>query len=205
MTTNTERTDIEQRDDVLVGPLRRPRNLASTQRGSIHDDATAQRLGFRGGTVAGSIHMEQFPPLLVRAFGQRWFETGSLATYFRNATTDGEPVRASVGVPAVGHNDTQVPVRIERDDGTLVLEGTESVGTQDEPSMIARKLAEPRDEGEMRILREIKPGAELTPVRARLRRQVWSAGWRRSPSRWRGTKAIRPGVGPSPIPDWSST
>ena len=36
--------------------------------GSLHDDATATRLGFRGGTVAGSIHLELFPPLLLKAF-----------------------------------------------------------------------------------------------------------------------------------------
>lgn len=171
MTTNIEHTGIEQRDGVLIGPIRRPRNLASTQRGSIHDDATAQKLGFRGGTVAGSIHMEQFPPLLVRVFGEGWFETGSLSTYFRNATTDGEPVRASVGVVQRGATDAQVPVRMERDDGTLVLEGTASIGTPEEPSMIARKLAEPREGGELRILREIQPGTELTPVQARLRRE----------------------------------
>ena len=141
MTTQIGQAEIEERDGVVVGPLRRPRNLGATQRGSIHDDATAQKLGFRGGTVAGSIHMEQFPPLLVRAFGQRWFETGSLSTYFRNATTDGEPVRAFVGLPEDGASDAQVPVRMERDDGTLVLEGTASIGAPAELSMIARKLA----------------------------------------------------------------
>ena len=171
MTTNIQHTEIEQRHGLLIGPLRRPRNLASTQRGSIHDDATAQKLGFRGGTVAGSIHMEQFVPLLVRAFGDGWFETGSLSAYFRNATTDGEPVRAFVGVPTAGVADAQVPVRMERDNGTLVLEGTASIGMPDEPSMIARKLAEPREEGELRILRDIKPGTELMAVRARLRTQ----------------------------------
>ena len=81
-------------DDVITGPVRTPRNLAANVTGSIHDDATATALGFRGGTVAGSIHMDQFPPLLLDAFGPRWFETGSLSLYFRTATTDGEPVRA---------------------------------------------------------------------------------------------------------------
>ena len=50
---------------------------------NIHDDATAQKLGFRGGTIAGSIHMDQFPPVLVEAFGPAWFETGSLSLAFR--------------------------------------------------------------------------------------------------------------------------
>lgn len=75
--------------DVIAGPARQPRNLSAHVQGSIHDDATAAALGFRGGTVAGSIHMDQFPPLLLEAFGKGWFETGCLSLYFRHATTDG--------------------------------------------------------------------------------------------------------------------
>jgi hypothetical protein len=119
MTIDTMLDQIIEQDGVLAGPFRRPRNTAADVRGSIHDDATAKDLGFRGGTVAGSIHMEQFPPVLVRAFGERWFETGSLSTYFRNVTTDGEPVRAFVRTPAAGATDTQVDVdgRRARDAG----------------------------------------------------------------------------------------
>ena len=54
---------IEERDGVLTGPQRAPANLAADAAGSIHDDTTAQKLGFRGGTVAGSVHMQQFPPM----------------------------------------------------------------------------------------------------------------------------------------------
>ena len=39
---------------VLAGPVRRPDNIAKAAKGSIHDDATAQQLGFRGGTVAAN-------------------------------------------------------------------------------------------------------------------------------------------------------
>ena len=46
-------SEIEVRDHLLVGPLRRSVNNASKVAGSIHDDATATKLGFRGGTVAG--------------------------------------------------------------------------------------------------------------------------------------------------------
>src|SRR5512134_3595462 len=94
------RDEIEARGGLLVGPLRRSVNNASAVAGSIHDDATATRLGFRGGTVAGSIHMELFPPLLLRAFGARWFERGTLSLYFVNATTDREEVRAFAREPA---------------------------------------------------------------------------------------------------------
>ena len=60
----SEAFSYAEQDGVLVGPIRAPKNSAShLGAGSIHDDATAQKLGFRGGTVAGSLHMEQFPPL----------------------------------------------------------------------------------------------------------------------------------------------
>jgi hypothetical protein len=168
VTSDTQETGIVEQNGVLIGPYRRPRNLAATVRGSIHDDATAQKLGFRGGTVAGSIHMEQFPPVLTVAFGERWFETGSLSSYFRNATTGGEPERVLAQQPPAGAADAQVNVWMERDDGTQVLEGTAAVGRPSEPSMLRRKLAEPRDAGEMRMLAHLAPGDETAPVRVRL-------------------------------------
>ncbi|HIK71415.1 MAG TPA: hypothetical protein EYF99_15660 [Pseudomonadales bacterium] len=68
-----------EEQDVLIGPVRTPRNSAiSAGAGSIHDQATAQKLGFRGGTVAGSLHMEQFSPLLIEALGDDWLSTGSM-------------------------------------------------------------------------------------------------------------------------------
>lgn len=165
MKTEATSTEIIEQNGMLIGPYRRPRNLAATQRGSIHDDATAQKLGFKGGTVAGSIHMEQMPPILVRAFGQRWFETGGLSCYFRNATIDGEPVRPLAQVPPAGANDAQINIFMEKDDGTQVLEGTASLGDPAEPSMLRRKLAEPRESGEMRLLADIRPGDAVAPRR----------------------------------------
>ncbi len=164
MTTDAPTTITEQ-NGMLIGPYRSPRNLAASERGSIHDDATAQKLGFRGGTVAGSIHMEQFPPILMRAFGQQWFETGSISTYFRNATTDGEPVRPLVQMPAPGA--TQVNIFTEKEDGTQVLEGTASIGGTSEPSLLRRKLAEPRESGELRLLDRISPGDDIAPIATR--------------------------------------
>jgi hypothetical protein len=167
MTTETSTSEIVEQNGLLVGPYRAPRNLAATQRGSIHDDATAKKLGFRGGTVAGSIHMEQFPPILLRAFGERWFENGGLSCYFRNATTDGEPVRTLAQVPSHAR-DAQVNIWMERDDGTQVLEGTASVGHPAEPSMLRRKLAEPREAGEQRILAGLQLGDLDRVVQVRL-------------------------------------
>jgi hypothetical protein len=170
MTTTDTSAEIVEQDGVLVGPLREPRNLAANVVGSIHDDSQAQRLGFRGGTVAGSIHMEQFPPLLLRAFGQHWFETGSLSTYFRNATMDREPVRAFVELPSNPRTRSrdQVNVWMDREDDMRVLEGTASVDTPSELSMLRRKLAEPREPGDQRILGNLAPGDVGPPVTVRL-------------------------------------
>ena len=126
---------ITEQGGKLIGPYRRPRNLAQGERGSIHDDVTATKLGFRGGTVAGSIHMEQFPPILMRAFGDEWWERGGLSCYFRNATIDNEAVRPIVEV-ATGGNNEQINVWMERDDRMQVLEGTASIGTPGEPSLL---------------------------------------------------------------------
>jgi hypothetical protein len=167
--------EIIEQDGVLAGPFRRPRNTAADVRGSIHDDATAKDLGFRGGTVAGSIHMEQFPPVLVRAFGERWFETGSLSTYFRNATTDGEPVRAFARTPAADAADAQVDVWMEDEHGTQVLEGTASIDAPAEPSRLRAKLREPRAAGELRMFSHLRAGAAAGPVPTRLKPEVASS------------------------------
>ena len=79
----------------IVGPVRIPRNTArQAGHGSIHDDATASKLGFRGGTVAGSLHMDQFAPLVVKLYGEDWWKRGNMSFYFRQATVDRETVRA---------------------------------------------------------------------------------------------------------------
>jgi len=148
-------------DDTITGPVRSPRNLAANIVGSIHDDATATSLGFRGGTVAGSIHMDQFPPLLLEAFGERWFETGSLSLYFRHATTDGEPVRAFLEHPEHGGPDAQVRAWAVTQEDTLVADGTASVGNPAAASALYSRDLRPAEPGELRILRAMKPGEVL--------------------------------------------
>ena len=154
-------SEIELRDHLFVGPLRRSVNNASKVAGSIHDDATATKLGFRGGTVAGSIHLELFPPLLLRAFGQRWFERGTISMYFLNATTDREAVRAFVKEPPLDATDAQVDIWIERDDGMRVAEGTASVGSPEEPSALLRRPLDRFDAGDLRILGGLKVGDQF--------------------------------------------
>ncbi len=161
--------------DVITGPVRKPRNLAANIVGSIHDDDTATALGFRGGTVAGSVHLDQFPPLLIQAFGQRWFETGSLSLYFRHATTDGEAVQAFAGCPPAGAHDPQVRawMTTPRDDsdesaasGQLVAEGTAAVGNPQAASALRDRDLRPADPADLKILKALKAGDVLGDLRA---------------------------------------
>ena len=58
------------------GPFRRLINTAAEKKGSIHDDAEAQRLGFRGGFVPGSVVGTAAFPAIAAAFGPKWMEDG---------------------------------------------------------------------------------------------------------------------------------
>lgn len=144
-------------DGMLRGPVRTPINAHQRAANSIHNDEVASGLGFRGGTVAGSVHMDQFPPLLVEAFGQQWFETGSLSLQFRNATTSGEPVSALVGQPASG-DDVQVPARMLGADDVLVAEGTASIGQPSEPTFLYSKDLRPTDPADLRMFPDLSAG-----------------------------------------------
>lgn len=132
---------ITTKDGYYIGPWRAPANEGRGTAGNIHADEDAQRLGFRGGLVAGSIHMEQLAPLLVRAFGERWLRRGSISLYFLTPTLHGEEVRAIIGASPQGVDDTQVEVWMEKRDGTRICEGTAAVGAPHEaPALRARKL-----------------------------------------------------------------
>jgi hypothetical protein len=166
--------------------------------GSIHDDATAQGLGFRGGTIAGSIHMDQFPLLLVEAFGQEWFETGSLSLGFKFATISDEPVIALVGIPGAGHGE-QVAARTEQPDGTLVAEGTASVGAPAQSTYLQNVDLRPSPPDQLRILAGVGPGTRLqhraSVASVELAERVAAGGvpdptgWYTGPSPWGGPVA----------------
>ncbi len=150
--------EIVLKDGRLYGPWRQPRNLHNEIPGSIHDDTTAQTLGFRGGTVAGNIHFEMLVPLLLKAFGQRWFERGTLSIDFKYATIDYEEVRGIVDVPPEGATDAQVAVLMERPAGEVVGVGTASVGDPGAKTALALKDLGKYDGGEYTALKDISPG-----------------------------------------------
>ncbi len=188
---------LETREGKVFGPWRKPINRSGEGR-NIHDDSDAQELGFRGGLVAGSIHMEMFVAPLVEALGEQWLETGNLSLYFKFATLDGEEVRAIVDQPKNGHKDVQVETYGERPDGTVIGLGTASVGNPDAVSALkARDLAKFASD-DLRILGNYKVGDEFTPVESsttleaheqRLGVVTENMPWYTDPARWGGLVA----------------
>ncbi|HEX3405924.1 MAG TPA: hypothetical protein VHS81_01705 [Caulobacteraceae bacterium] len=153
----------------LVGPMRIPRNTASQSRGSIHDDATASKLGFKGGTVAGSLHMDQFAPLALQLYGEDWWKLGNMSFYFRQATVDQEAVRAFVH-PGEPH----ARLWMENEAGALIAEGTGSCKGSDEATAVenlmkSQTIAEP---GGLKILANVKVGDEVTGLEVTVSREA---------------------------------
>ncbi len=154
----------------LVGPVRIPRNSArQAGHGSIHDDATASKLGFRGGTVAGSLHMDQFAPLALQLYGDEWWSKGNMSFYFRQATVDQEPVRAFAH-PAEPH----ARLWMENESGALIAEGTASCQGHDEKTAVenlmkSQTIAEPTA---LKILSKVKPGDEVTGLEVTVSREA---------------------------------
>ena len=162
-----------------------PRNSSPQIAGTIHDDAVAADLGFRGGAVAGSIHLEQFSTVLRDAFGPAWFERGSLDLFFTHALTDQEPVEALL---ESDHDPRFATALMRTPEGTTVASGSATVGDPTSPSALSIRDRRPVDPGTLRIVRDLPLGEELPPVEvtpdaegqfARVRE-----GWCTSPLPW---------------------
>jgi acyl dehydratase len=139
----------------LTTGLRAPRNLSADAKGSIHDDETATTLGFRAGTVAGDIHLEQFGGLCVEAFGHEWFERGWISMHFLQATADLEPVEAWLeGTGQIRDAGMSTP------DGTGVCRGNVGIGDASGSTLTVRDKR-PADPSTMRMLRGVEPGTSL--------------------------------------------
>jgi hypothetical protein len=163
-------TVITEAADSIAGPWRRPRQMLHAQvydsHASIHDDATAQKLGFQGGTIEGPTHFSQFAPLCVNAWGNAWFETGCISAHYRNPSFEGEEVQAILAKPAPGER--QCAIRMVKRDGTEVLRGTASVGDAKLPTALDQRLTELKPLADPVILRDIKVGMKTTRQTVRM-------------------------------------
>ena len=156
-------TEISERDHSLFGPWRSPRQMLHAQvydsHSSIHDDATAQKLGFQGGTIEGPTHFSQFAPLCERIWGKAWFETGCLSAHYRNPAFEGEEVQASIAEPQAAQN--IVAIGMTKRDGTEILRGTASIGGVPETALELR-LKELKPLADPVILHDLKVGMKTT-------------------------------------------
>jgi hypothetical protein len=162
-------------DEVLETDFKAPRNMfqanvaearqahAAERRGagSIHDDAVASKLGFKGGTVPGSVHMNQLMPLIVKVYGDAWFERGSLSSFFTQATVDNEKTRV-----LAEHGEERLRLRQYNEAGQQISENTASLNPDDPGAELVRRIAmqDPAAAGRLRILADMKVGDETRDI-----------------------------------------
>jgi hypothetical protein len=97
---------------------------------NIHDDSTAQKLGFKRGFVAGGQTMAWISKMLVNYFGESIFTTGKLqATYVAPVFEDDDVVIGGVvkeRVPEDGGVRLVCDIWLEKADGAKAIAGTAS-------------------------------------------------------------------------------
>jgi len=151
-------TPIADLDGVLSGPLRAPANMLLEQEygghKSIHDDAEAERLGFRAGPIEGPTHFSQFDPLLVDLWGRDWFERGCISCHYKNMVVEGEQVRAFVKQVS----ESRAECWAEKADGTQILEASATLGPDHGETLLETRMAKLRPTGELVILADLSVG-----------------------------------------------
>lgn len=152
------------KEGYIYGEWRKAINAAAHMVGSIHDDAMGKKVGMRGGVVAGTIHLDLFPPILVETFGQRWFEQGTISLYFTYALLHDEELRVVMQARPKDDKDVQVETRLESRDGHIVARGTVSVGSPNEKPYLQTLELQSSPREELRILKELESGWE-TPLK----------------------------------------
>ncbi|MFW9823442.1 MAG: hypothetical protein ACFFE4_10930 [Candidatus Thorarchaeota archaeon] len=163
--------DIEIKDGKMYGGWRAPENLYRGLKTSIHDDGVAQKVGMRGGTIPGTIHLSLFAPICQKLFGNRWFEKGTVSMYYTYATIDKEEVRAIIELPEgtteeslpLTTDDVQFKAWGELKSGQQIMTGTISIGNPKEPSYLQAVELKNSPSEELRILEGYKVGDKYGP------------------------------------------
>jgi hypothetical protein len=144
----------------ICGPLRNPHQMLADQEygghSSIHDDAMAEKLGFRAGPIEGPTHFSQFVPLLAHLWGREWFERGCFSAHYQNMVVEGEQVRAFVALPAGATKHTDAWA--QKADGTLVLTASASVAPDHGSSLLEQRIAQLQAPGKLVILADLRVG-----------------------------------------------
>ncbi len=159
-------TRIVREGDTLTGPYRRPRQMLGAQsvsgNASIHDDGTAQKLGFSGGTIEGPTHFSQFEPLAEALWGDEWRQTGCISAHYRAPVFEGEAVRAMATINE--ERPDYAAIRMEKEEGTEVLTGSMSVGPDAPLSFLRARLAKLEPLADPVLVADVPIGARTSRV-----------------------------------------
>ena len=153
--------EITVKDGNTYGAWRTPVNIWADLPESIHNDEVAEKVGMRGGTIPGTIHLNLFPPLLLKAFGKQWFEKGTISMYYAYATLHLEETRAVMNINEEGAKNVQADAWVEMKDGRKAVIGTVSAGEVKEPSYLRRQELKNAGPDELKILSGLKVGDRL--------------------------------------------
>src|SRR4051812_11604957 len=72
---------VEIKPGHIYGEWQQPVNKWQGLPNSIHTDAVAEKVGMRGGTIPGSVHLGHFRPILDKLFADRWLKTCAVSMY----------------------------------------------------------------------------------------------------------------------------
>lgn len=164
------KTHFNEKNDVVSGPFRMPRQMLSAQEYSghlsIHDDDQAASLGFSGAPIEGPTHFSQFDPLLHKIWGDQWFEHGCISAHFKNMVVEGDEVQAFVSKPLAGEKSTRIWA-LKRT-GDIVLEGSASIGPDHPETELDRIISSRPTPSNLVILEKVNIGdrsSSATPIK----------------------------------------
>jgi len=151
-------TPITRDGESVTGPFRSPRQMLADQEydghTSVHDEATADKLGLKGAPIEGPTHFSQFDPLAVALWGQEWFERGCISSHFENMVIEGEQVQASV----TRTSENAARGKALKATGESVLTASLTLG--DEPTELDQRLAamQAKEPGQLYIVDRLEVG-----------------------------------------------
>ena len=158
----TELTAVDEPEARLVGPWREPVQMLAEQdiggRTSIHDEETAQKVGFQGGAIEGPTHFSQLVPLGHALFGEAWHERGCISSHYLSPCVEGDSVQAWAERPEAGA--VIACAGMSKRDGTPVLSATLSLGPDHPETELEALMGRLWPAGELVILRDLKVGAK---------------------------------------------
>jgi hypothetical protein len=164
-------TAITEHEGVLSGPWRAPKQMLALQEydghTSIHDNATAQKLGFKGATIEGPTHFSQFAPLGFALWGDLWLRCGCISAHYRAPVYEGEEVRAFMRRPE--NAGVQSEIWMLRANGDEILRGSASVGPDFPASALEERLDSLAPLADPVILADVRVGMRSPRTAVRMR------------------------------------